>query len=597
MNILRLHNAELAYGEQSILHDASFTLNTGEHIALIGRNGTGKSTLLKVLAGSVALDDGECWHTDGIRITTLSQETPEVDDQTLFEVVAQGLSESDRHDHGDWHVDHKIERVMDLLSLPRDKTMQESSGGVRRRTLLAQALVDEPDLLLLDEPTNHLDIASIEVLQAFLKTTRTTFILISHDRALVDDVATRIIELDRGNLTSYPGNFATYQQRKEKADAEEAIDNRKFDQVLAKEEGWIREGIKARRTRNEGRVRRLEDLRKQRAARLEKQGNAKLKLDSGDRSGKIVCSLEDVSFGYSEPLISGFSAQLMRGDKVAIIGPNGCGKSTLIQLILGELSPTKGQMTLGTKLQFAYFDQQRSALDINATVRNNVCEGSDQVTIGNKTKHIAGYLADFLFPPGILNMPVSKLSGGEKNRLLMAKLFAEPANLLILDEPTNDLDVETLELFEELLTDYQGTVILVSHDRAFIDAVATSVIVFEEGGLQEYVGGYTEWQRQIKNIDKVDRNSKKSAAMQVADQAGTKRSVNKKKLSYKVQRELDALPGRIEKLETEQATLQEMIAQDGFYQQPQDEVKRVLSTLQTLSESIDKAYSKWEELS
>jgi len=588
LNILRLDNAELAYGEQKLLHAASLTIETGEKIALIGRNGTGKSTLLKVISGATQLDDGQCWRMDGIRIAYLSQDLPLAQDQSIIDVVRAGLETSPEQ----WNIEHKVERIIDELSLPANQTMRESSGGLRRRTMLAQALVGEPDLLLLDEPTNHLDIPAIDALQKRLQASATTLVLISHDRTLVDNIATRIVELERGVLTSFPGDISTYLARRDKADADEAVANRKFDRELANEEAWIREGIKARRTRNEGRVRRLQALRKERAARVSKQGNVKLKLDEGQQSGNIVAELERVSFGYDEPLIEDFSTRITRGDRIGIIGANGSGKTTLIRLILGELTPATGLVTRGTKLQIAYFDQQRSLLNDSETVRDNVGGGSDHVQIGETTKHVAGYLADFLFPSSYLNMPAAKLSGGEKNRLLMAKLFAQPANMLVLDEPTNDLDIETLELFEELLADFPGTILLVSHDRAFVDAVVTSTIVFEaDGSLKEYVGGYTDWQRQAQST---------RAKAPVVDATSKKRSNESKRnqrLGYKAQRELDALPDMIEELEAARDEVQALVMDPDFYKKPEVEVKKILSQLQTLSDDVEAAYTRWEVLS
>ncbi len=466
MNIVRLVGGELAYGEQKLFSDASFVLQAGEKVALIGRNGIGKSTLLKLLQGDIALDDGDLWIQQGLRIAALHQSVPEMPDQTVFDVVKSGIlaeyEKASEDEDTDWSVDHKVDRIVDMLGLPAQQLMSECSGGMQRRAMLGQTLVADADLLLLDEPTNHLEIAAIDKLQDLLVSTTTTLVMVSHDRALVDKVASRIVELDRGTLTSFPGNYQAYLQRKQHDLEVEATANRKFDRNLAQEESWIRQGIKARRTRNEGRVRRLQSLRKERAARVSKQGKVQLSVDGGQQSGNIVAKLEDVSFAYptpddTAPLISNFSTLISRGDRVGIIGANGCGKSTLIRLILGELQPASGQVTLGTKLHTAYFDQQRTLLDENTTVRENVSPGSDFVEVGGRRKHVVGYLADFLFPSSYMNMPMAKLSGGEKNRLLMAKLLAHPANLLVLDEPTNDLDVETLELFEELLGEFEGT--------------------------------------------------------------------------------------------------------------------------------------------
>lgn len=599
MSLLRLNQAELAYGTQHILKDASLQLERGDKVALIGRNGTGKSTLLKAISGEIELDDGDLWRAPGLVVASLRQALPDPSDRTLIQEISAGLPSiaSGEENSGDWHTQYKVERMLELLKLPGKQTMAASSGGIRRRTMLAKALVGEPDILLLDEPTNHLDIDAIEALQQTLISLESALVLVSHDRTMVDQVASQIVELDRGKLTAYPGNFTTYLQRKAKADAEEALHNRKFDQILAEEEKWIRQGIKARRTRNEGRVRRLEGLRKTRAERTQKQGNVKLSLDRSERSGHLVASLEDVSFGYETPLIEHFSTQIMRGDRVAIIGANGCGKSTLIKLILGELAPTTGSIHRGTKLQTAYFDQQRSALNINETVRNNVSPGSDHVTINGKTKHIAGYLADFLFTPGSLNLPVAKLSGGERNRLLMAKLFTQPANLLVLDEPTNDLDMETLDLFEELLGDYPGTLLLVSHDRAFIDAVATSTIVYEaSGGIQEYVGGFSQWQRQKKTLP-ADLGQSSASANQSQNASNATAAPRKKRLSYQQQRQLNALPEQIESLESEQTALSAQVSDGQFYQGDEDSVKTTLARLQAVSQEIESAYEQWEKLS
>ncbi len=596
MNLLRIKDAELAYGTHHILHEANFSLSSGEKVALIGRNGTGKSTLLKIFAGHTALDDGERWQAQGIHITSLGQNLPPDSEHTIAEIVAEGLPKQ-AADH-DWNPDYKVQRMLDLLNLPGSQTIAASSGGVRRRAMLARAMVGEPDVLLLDEPTNHLDIESIEILQKTLSATTITLVFVSHDRTLINALATRIVELDRGQLTSYPGNFAKYLDLKAKADAEEATANRKFDQMLAEEETWIRQGIKARRTRNEGRVRRLEKLRQTRAARLNKQGNARLVLDTAEASGDIVAVLDNVSFGYDKPLIRNFSAQIMRGDRIAIIGPNGSGKSTLVRLILGELEPSEGSISRGTKLQTAYFDQERSALDENLSVRDNVSPASDHVEVNGRSKHVVGYLADFLFPAAVLNMPIKKLSGGEKNRLLMAKLFTQPANLLVLDEPTNDLDMETLELFEELLAEYTGTILLISHDRAFIDAVATSTFVFSgDGTVGEYVGGFSDWQRQTKSKTKSPQLAAAEIKSDESKQSKAAAKLQKKRLGYKAQRELDGLPELIETLEVQQERLQAAVSDPNFYQQDEQTVKDQLEQLKQLDTQIEQAYARWEELS
>ena len=619
MNILRLRDAEVAYGDRKLLNRASLSLQAGEKVALVGRNGAGKSTLLNVFGGSTQLDDGTLWTNDNLTISTLAQSVEADEDQTVYHVVVEGLGtlgdlleryhtitqqsssqrlhelaslESSIETQGGWNVEQRVNQVLDRMSLPADILIRECSGGVRRRVMLARALVADPDLLLLDEPTNHLDIPAIDALQNMIIATSATVVFVTHDRALINAVATRIVEVDRANLVSYPGDYATYLDRKRKADEEEASTNRKFDQDLAREEAWIRQGIKARRTRNEGRVRRLKDLRSRRAARMEKQGKVNLSIDEGQQSGNLVAELDDISFGYDSPLIKGFSTRIMRGDRVGIIGPNGSGKSTLLRLILGELMPQNGSVTRGTRLRCAYFDQQRSQLDERLTVRQSAGEGSDTIVIGERSVHVVSYLGDFLFPPRQLNMPVANLSGGEKNRLLMAKLFAQPANMLVLDEPTNDLDVETLELLEELLSEFSGTLLLVSHDRAFLDAVVTSTIVFEaDGQVREYVGGYSDWQRQTRATPSdTPRSARKAHEGSLKDKTGSR-------LGYKQKRELAGLPDQIERLETEQSTLQARVSEPEFYQQDQLEIQATLEELNKLSASIEQAYERWETLS
>jgi len=618
MNILRLRDAEIAYGDRKLLDGAELTLQAGEKVALIGRNGAGKSTLLKVLCGAARLDDGTLWTSDQLTVATLAQTVEAAGDQTIYHVVVEGLGalgelleryhsisqqasndglnelarlEAGIESLGGWNVEQRVNQVLQRMGLPADMRMGECSGGLRRRTMLARALVAEPDLLLLDEPTNHLDIPAIDALQNLLTTTSATVVFITHDRALIDAVATRIVEVDRGRLVSFPGDYATYLERKRKADEEEAVADRKFDQQLAREEAWIRQGIKARRTRNEGRVRRLQELRARRAARLEKQGNVQLGIDASQQSGNLVAELDDVSFGYDAPLIRHFSTRIMRGDRVGIIGANGSGKSTLLRLILGELQPQSGTVTLGTRLQTAYFDQQRSRLDERLTVRQSVGEGSDTIVVGERRTHVVSYLGDFLFPSSQLNMPVASLSGGEKNRLLMAKLFARPANLLVLDEPTNDLDMETLELLEELLGEFSGTLLLVSHDRAFLDAVVTSTIVFEpDGAVREYVGGYSDWQRQR-------RTAEQAVTPPAVRKARERTAQPNKRLGYKEQRELAALPDEIEALEAKQSALQTRINAPEFYQRDRSEVQAALEELTTLTQTIEQAYERWQALS
>jgi ATP-binding cassette subfamily F protein uup len=627
VNILRLSNAEIAYGERKLLDGASLILHSGEKVALIGRNGAGKSTLLKVLSGSAQLDDGNLWTSDNLAIARLAQTLPSgerIEEKTIYQVVVDGLGELgdllDRHHTitqqassstltelthiqagidalGGWNIEQRVNRTLDRMALPADTTMRECSGGVRRRALLARALVAEPDLLLLDEPTNHLDLPAIDALQNLLITTPATVIFVTHDRALINAVATRIVEVDRGSLVSHPGDYATYLQRKHAADEEEAQTDRKFDQQLAREETWIRQGIKARRTRNEGRVRRLKELRAHRAARLEKPGSARLRIDEGQSSGNLVAELDQVGFGYDSPLIENFSTRIMRGDRVGVIGANGSGKSTLLRLILGELTPQTGTVTLGTRLQTAYFDQQRSRLDERLTVRESVAEGSDTIVVGDRSVHVVSYLGDFLFPSSQLNMPVASLSGGEQNRLLMAKLFAQPANMLVLDEPTNDLDVETLELLEELLGEFTGTLLLVSHDRVFLDAVVTSTIAFEsDGGVREYVGGYSDWQRQARSTQPANASAPRKSSRRGGESSGNDGQATKN-LRYQEKRELAALPDRIEMLETNQAALRARVNEPRFYQQDQAEIQGALEELDAVDKAIVEAYERWEALS
>jgi ATP-binding cassette subfamily F protein uup len=491
-----------------------------------------------------------------------------------------------------WNMSQKIELVLSRFALPPDQPVSDCSGGMRRRVMLAQALVSEPDVLLLDEPTNHMDIEAITALEELLLNFGGAVVFISHDRTLIRRLATRIIELDRGQLVSFPGNYDEYLLRKQRMLETESRENAQFDKFLAEEEVWIRQGIKARRTRNEGRVRRLEALREERRQRLNRQGAVNFEVDSGERSGRVVADLDHVSFGYTDkPLVRDLSLTVRRSDRIGIIGPNGCGKSTLLRLMLGQLAPSGGHITLGTQLKVAYFDQQRAQLDPAKTVRQNVSEASDHVDVGGRRRHIVGYLGDFLFPPERVNSPVASLSGGERNRLLMAKLFTQPANVLVLDEPTNDLDAETLELLEELLTEYTGTLLLVSHDRSFIDNVVTSVLVFEGSGQwREYVGGYQDWLRQA-HVQPVERRP-----AQTQRTVPHRSNVASKKLSHKEQRELVALPAAIEALETEQDALQQHIAAPEFYRQDKDTIAAELARLELVGAKLATTYARWEEL-
>ena len=586
MNILSVENASFAVGHVALLDKTSFQLDSGEKIGLIGRNGAGKSSFLKILAGVQKLDDGQIIVQNNLKIVYVPQESFFDKEATVFDTVAEGLGEirdllrryhrvSHELENGSsetllkelnelqleieakdgWKLDAAVKQTLGELGLPENKKIGNLSGGQKKRVALAQAWVQKPDVLLLDEPTNHLDIDAIIWLENLLKAFEGSLVVITHDRRFLDNIATRIVELDRGILRSYPGSFSKYSEKKAQELAVEAEHNRLFDKFHAQEEAWIRKGIEARRTRNEGRVRRLEELRRQRAERRNVQGQVNFKLDSGEKSGKIIAELEHASFAYGDKVIMDkFSAILQRGDKIGLIGPNGIGKTTFLKLILGELQPTYGRIRIGSKQEVAYFDQFRSALNENDTVFYTLGQGNDYVEIGGKKKHVMSYLEDFLFHPARAQSPVSSLSGGERNRLLLAKLFTRPANILVLDEPTNDLDIDTQELLEDLLRDYQGTVFLVSHDRMFLDNVITQSIVFEgQGRLKEYIGGYQDY------IDAKSREEKiqtTSAPKTTAEPEKAKPKANRTvKLSYKEQRELDALPDEIAALETEQAEI------------------------------------------
>ena len=586
MNILSVENASFAVGHVALLDKTSFQLDSGEKIGLIGRNGAGKSSFLKILAGVQKLDDGQIIVQNNLKIVYVPQESFFDKDATVFDTVAEGLGEirdllrryhhvSHELENGSseallkelnelqleieakdgWKLDAAVKQTLGELGLPENEKIGNLSGGQKKRVALAQAWVQKPDVLLLDEPTNHLDIDAIIWLENLLKAFEGSLVVITHDRRFLDNIATRIVELDRGILRSYPGSFSKYSEKKAQELVVEAEHNRLFDKFHAQEEAWIRKGIEARRTRNEGRVRRLEELRRQRAERRNVQGQVNFKLDSGEKSGKIIAELEHASFAYGDKVIMDkFSAILQRGDKIGLIGPNGIGKTTFLKLILGELQPTYGRIRIGSKQEVAYFDQFRSALNENDTVFYTLGQGNDYVEVGGKKKHVMSYLEDFLFHPARAQSPVSSLSGGERNRLLLAKLFTRPANILVLDEPTNDLDIDTQELLEDLLRDYQGTVFLVSHDRMFLDNVITQSIVFEgQGHLKEYIGGYQDY------IDAKSREEKiqtAAAPKAVAESEKIKPKANRTvKLSYKEQRELDALPDEIAALETEQAEI------------------------------------------
>ena len=625
MPLINLRNIQLGYGGPALLDGVNLNIDRGERICLIGRNGEGKSTLMRLIAGEIQADDGEMVIQDGCRITRLTQEVPIGIDGTVFNVVAGGLgklgelisryhgivtrlatisdetllSELEQVQHqlevaDGWQSEQLVEKVISRLSLAADVEFSALSGGLKRRVLLARALVLEPDLLLLDEPTNHLDIDSIRWLEEFLLNYRGSLLFITHDRAFLRRLATRIIELDRGELTDWPGDYDNFLRRKEERLNAEALENARFDKKLAQEEVWIRQGIKARRTRNEGRVRALKAMREERSQRREQSGKVKMALQQAERSGRLVVEAESVYYSWQDkPVIMDFSTTILRGDRIGLVGPNGVGKSTLLNLLLGRLQPQQGSIKLGTKLEVAYFDQMRGQLDEEASVQDNVGEGSDKVEINGRSKHIISYLQDFLFTPQRARTPVKALSGGERNRLLLAKLFTKPANVLVLDEPTNDLDVETLELLEELLLDYQGTLLLVSHDRDFLDNVVTSCLVFEGNQvINEYVGGYSAWEQH-------KRKSENPAAQKPQQKLKSqpkqpKSSMNK--LSYKDQRELDVLPAKIEALEQEQSELQQKMADPNLYQQERELFDQTNQRLQQLEQELAETYERWEAL-
>lgn len=627
MNILSVENASFAIGHVALLDKTSFQLDSGEKVGLIGRNGAGKSSFLKILAGLQKLDDGQIIVQNNLKIVYVPQESFFDKDATVFDTVAEGLGEIRdllrryhhvshdlEHNSDDvllkelnelqleieakdgWKLDAAVKQTLGELGLPENEKIGNLSGGQKKRVALAQAWVQKPDVLLLDEPTNHLDIDAIIWLENLLKAFEGSLVVITHDRRFLDNIATRIVELDRGILRSYPGSFSKYSEKKAQELAVEAEHNRLFDKFHAQEEAWIRKGIEARRTRNEGRVRRLEELRRQRAERRNVQGQVNFKLDSGEKSGKIIAELEHASFAYGGKVIMDkFSAILQRGDKIGLIGPNGIGKTTFLKLILGELQPTYGRIRIGSKQEVAYFDQFRSALNENDTVFYTLGQGNDYVEVGGKKKHVMSYLEDFLFPPARAQSPVSSLSGGERNRLLLAKLFTRPANILVLDEPTNDLDIDTQELLEDLLRDYQGTVFLVSHDRMFLDNVITQSLVFEGNGrLKEYIGGYQDYIDAKSREAKIQTESapKTADAEPVKEKPKANRTV---KLSYKEQRELDALPDEIAALEAEQAEINAQLSDPEIFKDYEK-----AGALQSRAEEIEmlllKKLERWELL-
>ncbi len=623
MSLVTLRSISLGFGGPPVLDKVDLQIEADERLCLVGRNGEGKSTLLKLVAGGLHAEEGEIQKRRGLRIASLAQEVPGGLHSSVYDVVAAGLGEQgrllSRHQQlshqigqggedlldeltrvqqaletaGGWQLGQRVEATLSRFKLTAGDVFSQLSGGLKRRVLLARALIDEPELLLLDEPTNHLDIDAIRWLEDFLLEFKGALLFITHDRALIKKLATRIIELDRGCLTSWPGNYQNYLERKQAALEAEATREALFDKKLAQEERWIRQGIKARRTRNEGRVRALQQLREQHGRRRVRSGKARLRLDEGELSGKLVLEAEQVSHGYDgKTVIRDFSTVILRGDKIGIIGPNGSGKTTLLDLLLGRLTPQQGRIKTGTKLQIAYFDQHRAQLKEDQSIIDNVADGSDMITVNGQTRHVISYLQDFLFSPQRARTPVSALSGGERNRLLLARLFARPSNLLLMDEPTNDLDLETLELLEELLLDYTGTLLLVSHDRDFIDNVVTSTLVLEgDGRVAEYVGGYQDWLRQRKEGAPAVPAEESKASNKPRSRRNTAR-----KLSYKEQRELEALPLLIERLEEEQAQLHEAMTQPGFYQRSAGEIAADKKRLEALERELTTAYERWEIL-
>jgi len=628
MSLIVLRDIQLGFGGPPLLDGVNLVIDKGERVCLLGRNGAGKSTLLRLILGELAPDDGERILTDGVRVAQLRQEVPQDTRGTVFDVVTEGIgalaalvrryhrlsgqlaetadeallrqlthTQHELEAADGWQLEQRVESVITRLALDPDLEFAGLSGGVKRRVLLAQALVGEPDLLLLDEPTNHLDIESIDWLESFLLNYPGALLFITHDRAFLRRLATRILELDRGQLTDWPGDYDNFLRRKEERLHAEALEQARFDKRLAQEEVWIRQGIKARRTRNEGRVRALEAMRRERQQRRGSDGKAKLQLDEADRSGRLVVEARDIDYAWEgKPVIRGLSTRIMRGDRIGVIGPNGVGKTTLLNLLLGRLTPDSGQVRLGTNLEVVYFDQLRGQLDESLTVRDNVSGGSDKVEVGGRSKHVMGYLQDFLFTPERARTPVKTLSGGERNRLLLAKLFTRPANLLVLDEPTNDLDMETLELLEELLLDFQGTLLLVSHDRDFLDHVVTSCLVFTgDCRVEESVGGYSDWER-IRSRRQAEEKRTQAAVQKVSQPVEAYKPKPAGKLSYKDQRELDALPQKIETLEAELEQVQQQLADPALYQGNGEQIGELQQRLQTLEQALETAYSRWEAL-
>ena len=630
MPLVRLDKVALNFGTHILLDEVDFTLKKGSKIGLLGRNGAGKTTFMKVIAGSMQPDSGERWLRPGVEVAWLEQSLPEADEQSVYDMVAGGLAEVGEllkqyhhmiadYENADtaklervqgeleakqgWSLGQKVDTVITQLQLPADKLMSELSGGWRKRVALARALVREPEFLLLDEPTNHLDVPAIEWLEKQLQEYNGAVLLVTHDRTFLQNVVNNIVEIDRGHLYEFEGTFQKFLDFREQQLASEERANKLFDKKLAEEEVWIRQGIKARRTRNEGRVRALEALRLERGARRELEGSAKFKLNTTESSGKIVAELEDISHSFGDrDVIKDFSTTVMRGDRIGIVGANGAGKSTLLKILLGKLTAQEGTVKLGSKLEVAYFDQLREHLDMDKNLIDNVSGGSDYIEINGQNKHVISYLGDFLFAPDRIRTPAKALSGGEQNRAILAKVFSRPANILVLDEPTNDLDIETLELLEDILLKFDGTVLLVSHDRQFMDNVVTSLMVFEgDGKIGEYVGGYSDWARRggkLFSFEDSEKSSGGPSTKKLEEKPEPKKAQNKK-LSYKEQRELEALPGQIEALEISQAELEKHMSQPEFYDNQDDggkSVEKKLKQVADLQSQLEKTYERWEDL-
>ncbi|MBH0017001.1 ATP-binding cassette ATPase Uup [Pseudoalteromonas sp. NGC95] len=631
MDLIRILKAQLAFGTHALLNKADAVIESGERVCVVGRNGAGKSTLLKVLDGEVVLDDGEINQLGGIRISRLEQDPPKGANGTVFDYVAQGMPEianllidfhhvsnelqtvctdkllnklerlSNQLEAADgWRFDSRIQLVLTQLELTPEAKLESLSGGWLRKVALARALVSEPDLLLLDEPTNHLDMASVMWLEQFLKEFKGGIVFISHDRAFIRAVATRILDLDRGKLISYPGDYATYLEQKAHDLKVEESQNALFDKRLAEEETWIRQGVKARRTRNEGRVRELKQLRTERKQRVDQVGKTDFNIETAERSGKLVFEAKNLCHAFKDKVIADdFSTLVMRGDRIGLVGPNGIGKTTLLKLMFGDLEPDSGITKQGVNLEFAYFDQYREKLDEEATVQDNVAEGKQEVMMGGRSRHVLGYLQDFLFPPARARTPVKALSGGEKNRLLLAKLFLKPSNILVLDEPTNDLDIETLELLEDIINQYQGTVLIVSHDREFIDNTCSSVWAFEGNGkVTDIVGGYSDYEAYVNYLAEQEKKTQQQPVKKVEKVVApvAKPAAKTNKLSYKLKLELEQLPNKMEKLEAEIEAQQAVVSDSDFFKQESDVTTKALNHLAQLESDLEAALERWEEL-